>query len=50
MLEDKDTIRELMHRYCCCMDEGRFAERPALFTDDGDKATARSNYASSGGS
>jgi len=35
MLEDKDTIRELMHRYCFCMDEGRFAELGGLFADDG---------------
>jgi ketosteroid isomerase-like protein len=34
MLEDKDTIRELMHRYCFCMDEGRFAELAGLFADD----------------
>ncbi len=35
MPEDKDTIRELMHRYCFCMDEGRFAELSGLFADDG---------------
>jgi ketosteroid isomerase-like protein len=35
MLEDKDTIRELMHRYCFCMDEGRFAELAGLFAGDG---------------
>ncbi len=35
MSEDKDTIRELMHQYCFCMDEGRFAELAALFALDG---------------
>ena len=35
-LEDKDAIRELLHRYCFCMDEGRFAELAALFADDGE--------------
>ncbi len=35
MLEDKDAIREIAHRYCFCMDEGRFAELAALFADDG---------------
>jgi len=34
-LADKDAIRELLHRYCMCMDEGRFAELGALFADDG---------------
>ncbi len=36
MLEDKEAIRELLHRYCFCMDEGRFVELSALFTDDGE--------------
>ena len=35
MLADKDAIRDLMHRYCFCMDEGRFAELATLFADDG---------------
>jgi len=35
MLEDKDAIRELLHRYCFYMDEGRFTELAALFADDG---------------
>ena len=35
MLEDKDAIRELLHRYCFYMDEGRFVELAALFADDG---------------
>ena len=34
--DDKDAIRELLHRYCFCMDEGRFAELAALFTADGE--------------
>ena len=36
MLEDTDAIRELLHRYCFYMDEGRFAELAALFSDDGE--------------
>jgi hypothetical protein len=36
MLEDKDAIHELLHRYCFCMDEGRFGELAALFADDGE--------------
>ena len=36
MLEDKDAIRELLHRYCFYMDEGRFTELAALFADDGE--------------
>ena len=35
MLEDKDAIRELMHHYCFCMDEGRFTALAALFAPDG---------------
>lgn len=35
-LEDKDAIREVLHRYCFCMDEGRFAELAALFAADGE--------------
>lgn len=35
-LEDKDAIRELLHRYCFYMDEGRFAELSVLFTVDGE--------------
>jgi hypothetical protein len=35
MLEDKDAIRELLHRYCFHMDEGRFIELAALFAQDG---------------
>ena len=36
VLQDKDEIRELLHQYCFCMDEGRFAELGALFADDGE--------------
>ncbi len=36
MLEDKDAIRELLHRYCFYMDEGRFTELAALFTQNGE--------------
>ena len=30
-----DAIRELLHRYCFHMDEGRFIELAALFAPDG---------------
>jgi hypothetical protein len=33
---DKDAIRELLHRYCFYMDEGRFAELADLFSEDGE--------------
>jgi hypothetical protein len=36
MLEDKDAIRELLHRYCFYMDEGRFTELAELFADNGE--------------
>ena len=36
LLLDKDAIRELLHQYCFCMDQGRFAELSALFTADGE--------------
>jgi hypothetical protein len=36
MSEDKEAIRELLHRYCFCMDEGRFEELATLFADDGE--------------
>ena len=35
-LEDKDAIRDLLHQYCFCMDEGRFTELAALFASDGE--------------
>ena len=34
-LEEKDAIREVMARYCFALDDGRFADMAALFTDDG---------------
>jgi hypothetical protein len=36
MDNDKEAIRELLHLYCFCMDEGRFAELGALFAADGE--------------
>jgi hypothetical protein len=36
MSEDKEAIRELLHRYCFYMDERRFSELAALFTEDGE--------------
>jgi len=36
MDSDKEAIRELLHEYCFCMDEGRFAELGALFAADGE--------------
>jgi 3-phenylpropionate/cinnamic acid dioxygenase small subunit len=33
---DKDAIRDLLHRYCFYMDEGRFVELAALFAEDGE--------------
>ena len=36
MTQDKDEIRELMHLYCQCMDEGRFEELGQLFASDGE--------------
>lgn len=36
VLEDKDTIRELLYRYCFYMDEGRFEELGLLFALDGE--------------
>jgi hypothetical protein len=36
MDSEKEAIRELLHQYCFCMDEGRFAELGALFTADGE--------------
>jgi hypothetical protein len=35
-LEDKDAIRELLSEYCFRMDEFRFDELAALFTEDGE--------------
>jgi hypothetical protein len=36
ILEDKDSIRDLLATYCVCMDNGRWSEMAALFTPDGD--------------
>lgn len=36
LLEDKDAIRDVLHLYCQCMDEGRFAELGILFAADGE--------------
>ncbi len=35
-LEDKDAIRDVLHTYCQCMDEGRFEELSTLFAADGE--------------
>jgi len=34
-LEEKDAIREVMAKYCFALDDGRFADMAALFTEDG---------------
>ena len=34
VLEDKDTIREVMAAYCHALDSGRFADVASLFADD----------------
>ncbi len=39
-VEDKDAIRELMAEYCFRLDDGRFADMAALFTEDGTWDTA----------
>ena len=39
-VEDKDAIREVLAEYCFRLDEGRFAEMAALFTEDGTWDTA----------
>ena len=39
-LEEKDAIRELMAEYCFCLDNNRFADMAALFTEDGTWDTA----------
>ena len=36
MTNDKEEIRELLHRYCFCMDDGRFDELASLFAADGE--------------
>jgi SnoaL-like domain len=39
-IEDKDAIRELMAEYCFRLDDGRYEEMAALFTEDGTWDTA----------
>jgi uncharacterized protein (TIGR02246 family) len=39
-LEEKDAIREVLAEYCFALDEGRFDDMAALFTDDGTWDTA----------
>ena len=34
-LEDKDAIREVLAKYCFCLDGGEFDAMAALFTEDG---------------
>jgi 3-phenylpropionate/cinnamic acid dioxygenase small subunit len=38
--EEKDAVRELLAEYCFRLDDGRFAEMAALFTEDGTWDTA----------
>jgi 3-phenylpropionate/cinnamic acid dioxygenase small subunit len=39
-VEDKDAIREVLAEYCFRLDDGRFAEMAALFTEEGTWDTA----------
>src|SRR5262245_56458677 len=39
-IEEKDAIREVFAEYCFRLDDGRFAEMAALFTEDGTWDTA----------
>src|SRR5246127_331797 len=39
-LEEKEAIREVMAEYCFRLDDGRFAEMAALFTENGTWDTA----------
>ena len=39
-VEEKDAIRELLAEYCFRLDDGRFAEMAALFTENGTWDTA----------
>ncbi len=39
-VEDKDAIREVLAEYCFRLDDARFAEMAALFTEDGTWDTA----------
>jgi uncharacterized protein (TIGR02246 family) len=40
VIEDKDAIRELMAEYCFRLDDGRYEDMAALFTEDGTWETA----------
>src|SRR5215831_13965289 len=35
-LSDQEAIRTLRHRYHECINEGKFSDIPALFTEDGE--------------
>jgi SnoaL-like domain len=39
-VEDKDAIREILAEYCFRLDDGRFSEMAALFTESGTWDTA----------
>jgi 3-phenylpropionate/cinnamic acid dioxygenase small subunit len=39
-VEDREAIREVLAEYCFRLDDGRFAEMAALFTEDGTWDTA----------
>jgi hypothetical protein len=39
-LAEKDAIREVMAEYCFCLDNNRYSDMAALFTDDGTWDTA----------
>ncbi len=36
ILQDREAVRGLRHRYHECINEGKLAEIPSLFTEDGD--------------
>jgi uncharacterized protein (TIGR02246 family) len=40
VIEEKDAIRELLAEYCFALDEGRFDDMAALFSEDGTWDTA----------
>jgi uncharacterized protein (TIGR02246 family) len=40
IIEEKDAIREVLAEYCFRLDDGRFDEMAALFTEDGTWDTA----------
>jgi uncharacterized protein (TIGR02246 family) len=39
-LDEKDAIREVLAQYCFALDDGKFAEMAACFTEDGTWHTA----------